>query len=390
MRLEGRLEDLSLPDIFQIVSLSKRSGILVLVRKEGTGRVVFNRGHVLYASADNKSRLGYSLVRKGIITNEDLENALMAQKAEGFKKPLGTILIEADVISPKVLEKEIRRHIVEVIHDLLKWEKGSFHFELGAPSEDDVVLESGLNTEYLLLEATRIRDEDRHNRFLEEKPFDLLTTASTSLKPGRQIQPAASELKRDGEKAQSRGIKDMKPDPIPMSGRRDAQLLTLMVEELSRHTTGSEITLLILRFANEIMNRAVIFLAQDQEILGFGQSGVVLPGGGNSNERIRNIRIPLTEESIFRSVMGKKLSYKGKLTEDRWNRVLVEQLGRGWPAEVYVAPLMYKDLVIAMLYGDNLPALDAISETEGLEAFIKVAGFSFGRALFEGGLQRPE
>ena len=387
MSLEGRLEDLSLPDIFQMVSLSKRSGMLVLIRKEGTGRVVFNRGHVLYASADNKSRLGYSLVRKGIITNEDLENALQTQKTEGFKKPLGTILIEADVLSPEVLEKEVRRHIVEVIHDLLKWEKGSFHFELGAPVEDDVALESGLNTEVLLLEATRLRDEDSHNRLLEEKPPDVLNPVSLPLKPGHQVQPAASGLKMDKEKTR---VMDRKPGTIPTSGRRDTQLLTLMIEELSKPSNGNEITLLILRFASEIMNRAVIFLAPGQDILGLGQSGVVLPGGGNPNDRIRNIRIPLTEESVFRSVVEKKLSYKGKLTENHWNRVLVEHLGRGWPAEVYVAPLTDKGRIISVLYGDNLPTLDAIGETEGLEAFIKVAGFAFGRALFEGGLQRPE
>jgi hypothetical protein len=76
--------------------------------------------------------------------------------------------------------------------------------------------------------------------------------------------------------------------------------------------------------------------------------------------------------------------------KNHWNRVLVEQLGRGWPVEVYVAPLMDKDRIIAILYGDNLPTPDAISETKGLEAFIKVAGFAFGRALFEGRLQRPE
>src|SRR6516165_345817 len=99
MSLEGRLEDLSLPDIFQIVSLSKRSGVLVLIRKEGIGRVVFNRGHIFYASSGNKTRLGYTLVRKGIITGQDLEKALRIQKAEGFRKPLGMIMVEMDAVS---------------------------------------------------------------------------------------------------------------------------------------------------------------------------------------------------------------------------------------------------------------------------------------------------
>jgi hypothetical protein len=376
MSLEGRLEDLSLPDIFQIVSLSKRSGVLVVIRKEGTGRLVFNQGQVLYASSDNKSRLGYTLVRKGIITNEDLGNALQTQKAKGFKKPLGTILVEMDVVSPEVLENEIREHIVDVIHDLLKWERGSFHFELGTASEEDVILVSGLSTEFLLLEAARLQDEDNHHQEPEKAP------------PYPVVQPAAPGLKMDPEKTQSRRTVAQKPAPAPIGGQRntkavrqDLRLLTIMIEELSRPSTSSEVTLLILRFASEIMNRAVIFLTRREDILGLGQSGLVLPGGGNANERIRNLRIPLAEESIFKFVMGKKLPYKGKLEINHWNEFLVERLGREWPVEVYVTPLINEGRVIAILYGDNLPKQEAIGETEGLETFVKVAAFK---------LQKPE
>lgn len=402
MSLEGRLEDLSLPDIFQIINLSKRSGVLTVIRKEGTGRLVFNQGQVIYASSDNRSRLGYTLVRKGIITNEDLENSLRIQKVKGSKKPLGTILMEMDVLSREVLEKEIKEHIIEVIRDLLKWEHGSFHFELGATSEEEIVLKSGLSTEFLLLEATRLQDEDTHHQELEKTPSPV-TSPRPALKSQPPVQPAFPGLKSNPETTQSRGTVAQKPDPTPTGSlpagqtsqrdtktvRKDLQLLTMMISELSGPSTSSEITLLILRFASEIMNRALIFLTRREDILGLGQSGIVLPGG-NVNERIRNIRIPLAEESIFRFVMDKKLPYKGKLPKSNWNQFLVEQLGGEWPTEVYVAPLMSEGRVIAILYGDNLPKQEAIGEIEGLEAFIKVAGFAFGRALLERRLQRPE
>ncbi len=385
MSLEGRLEDLSLPDIFQIISLSKRSGVLTLIRKEGTGRLVFNQGKVIYASSDNKSRLGYTLVRKGIITDEDLENGLRVQKVKRSKKPLGTVLVEMNVLNREVLKKEIEEHITEVIRDFLKWEHGSFHFELGGVSEEEIVMKNGLEAEFLLLEATRLQDEDTHQQELEKNlPRPVAQPAPPPLKLGLQVQSAASGLKMDPEKTQSRGTVAQKPAPTPMGDQRDTKavrkdlrLLTIMIEELSGPSTSSEITLLILRFASEIMNRAVIFLTRKEDILGLGQSGLVLPGGGNANERIRNIRIPLAEESIFKSVMGKKLPYKGKLTTSRWNQFLVEQLGREWPAEVYVTPLINEGRVIAILYGDNLPKQEAIGETEGLETFIKMAGFKF-------------
>jgi Domain of unknown function (DUF4388) len=382
MSLEGRLEDLSLPDIFQIINLSKRSGVLTVLRKEGTGRLVFNQGQVIQASSDSKGRLGYTLVRKGIIANEDLENGLRIQKVKGSKKPLGTVLVEMEALSREVLEKELKEHIIEVIRDLLGWEHGSFHFELSSMGEEEIVLKTGLSTEFLLLEATRLQDEDTRQHELEKTVPPSTAKPAPSLKPQGPVQPAASGSKGAPETVQSKGAVAQKPTVA----RKDLQLLTMMISELSGPTSSSEITLLILRFAGEIMNRALIFLTRKEDILGLGQSGIVLPGG-NVNERIRNIRIPLAEESIFKTVLEKRSPYKGKLPKSNWNQFLVEQLGGEWPSEVYVAPLMSEGRVIAILYGDNLHKQEAIGETEGLEAFIKVAGFAFGRALLERRLQ---
>ena len=39
MSLVGRLEDLALPDIFQIISLSKKTGTLIVRSRRGTGMV---------------------------------------------------------------------------------------------------------------------------------------------------------------------------------------------------------------------------------------------------------------------------------------------------------------------------------------------------------------
>jgi len=104
MSLEGRLEDLGLPDIFQIINLSKRSGILTLIKKDGMGRIVFNQGNVVYASSDGKSRFGYTLLQKGLITRQDLERALAFQKARSTKKPIGTILVETGAVGREALE----------------------------------------------------------------------------------------------------------------------------------------------------------------------------------------------------------------------------------------------------------------------------------------------
>jgi hypothetical protein len=46
MSLVGSLEDLGLADILQIMSLSRKSGVLVLRCEDGEGRIVFRDGLV--------------------------------------------------------------------------------------------------------------------------------------------------------------------------------------------------------------------------------------------------------------------------------------------------------------------------------------------------------
>ncbi|MBI5746704.1 MAG: DUF4388 domain-containing protein [Nitrospirae bacterium] len=386
MSLEGRLEDLGLPDIFQIIGLSKRSGALTIVRQEGTGRLVFCQGQVVYASSDNKSRLGYTLVKKGLISNKDLENALKTQKLKGVKKPIGTILLDAGAIDRNTLEKEIKNHVVEVVRDLMTWESGSFHFELGDLVEGDVALKSGINPEFLLLEGARITDEEERekgkahevkaqSRVIKEKEISGSTTAEEEktrkeAKPGAETEPVTAQ-------SQTKHLPQ---------GRKDLVLLTSMIAELSGPSTSSEITLLILRFASELMNRAVLFLVKKEYIAGLGQFGIVFKEG-SADVRIRDVKIPLNEESLLRDVIEKKTTFKGQLPSGGWNDYLVEQLECERPLEVFVSPLISDGKVIGLLYGDNFPNRERIAETDGLEAFIKVSGVAFGKVLLERRLQ---
>ncbi len=371
MSLEGRLEDLGLPDIFQIIGLSKRSGALTIVRQEGTGRLVFCLGQVVYASSDNKSRLGYTLVKKGLISNKDLENALKTQKLKGVKKPIGTILLDAGAIDRNILEKEIRNHVVEVVRDLMTWESGSFHFELGDLVEGDVALKSGINPEFLLLESARITDEEKREK---EKAHEVKTETRV-----------IKEKEVSGITATEPVTAQSQTKPLPQ-GRKDLVLLTSMIAELSGPSTSSEITLLILRFASELMNRAVLFLVKKEYIAGLGQFGIVFKEG-SADVRIRDVKIPLNEESLLRDVIEKKTTFKGQLPSGGWNDYLVEQLECERPIEVFVSPLISDGKVIGLLYGDNFPNRERIAETDGLEAFIKVSGVAFGKVLLERRLQ---
>ena len=71
MSLVGNLEDLSLGDIMQIISLSQKSGVLEVKADDGSGRIVFQSGLVQAACVMGQpSDLRGLLIRGGFLEGE--------------------------------------------------------------------------------------------------------------------------------------------------------------------------------------------------------------------------------------------------------------------------------------------------------------------------------
>lgn len=390
MSLEGRLEDLGLPDIFQIINLSKRSGVLTLIKKDGMGRVVFNQGNVVYASSDAKSRFGYILLQKNLISRVDLERALSIQKARSSKKPIGTILVEIGSIGRDSLEAELRTHILDVVRDLLTWTTGTFQFNLGKFAEEGVLMKGGISAEFLLLEGARLEDEGDpaaglDSAFTEHRGDDAPASLDEStpmthpsvMDEGRVLQGLIAD---DG----AAPFAESSPD-----SRKDLALLPAMIEELSGVVSGQDIILMLLRFAGELMNRAVMFVIRGAVVSGWGQLGVAA-AEGSADEQIRAIAVPLTDASSFRTVIETRQCVRAAWPDLPGNRQVIDRLGGEWPAESFLAPVISNGRVVALLYGDNLPAGDPIGNTGGLEAFIQVAGAALSTTVLQQQLQKHQ
>ena len=96
MSLVGNLEDLGLGEILQIVSLSRKSGVLSLFSRGREGKIVFRQGQVIRATIDGQqSHLGQMLLKNGVITDASLRKALTLQEQEGGKERLGDLLTTA-------------------------------------------------------------------------------------------------------------------------------------------------------------------------------------------------------------------------------------------------------------------------------------------------------
>ncbi|HJV64366.1 MAG TPA: DUF4388 domain-containing protein [Geomonas sp.] len=159
-----------------------------------------------------------------------------------------------------------------------------------------------------------------------------------------------------------------------------------MLEELNNPQLGGGIILLVLRFAAEFMNRAVVLLVKKDAIQGLGQFGLE-DRDGSADARVRSLRIPKDEPSLFASVLETRFPLKGELEDTVWNRFFVGQLGEQLPSEVFVGPIVSEGKVVAVLYGDNLPEHKPIGDTESLEIFLGQAGIAMEKALLQRRLQ---
>jgi CheY-like chemotaxis protein len=185
----------------------------------------------------------------------------------------------------------------------------------------------------------------------------------------------AELLKEMGEVAT--GVSPQVPQQSP-----GLHLLRGMLQELNNPSLGGGIILLILRFASELMNRAVILLVKEKEIVGLGQFGIELDGE-SADVRVRNTRLPKEEKHIFTEALKSFAPYRSEPRETEWNNYFFSHLGGKRPKEVFVGPLISEGRVVAVLYGDNLPDETPIGDTESLEIFLSQAGLAMEKALLE-------
>jgi len=160
MALEGTLSDFSLPDIFQLISLQRKSGVLTLKGKEDIVTVFFKDGNILAADSQQERiehRLGYYLVRAKLLTDEQLKKALDIQK-ETLQR-LGNILLSYNFIAKEDLQKTLQLVITQKIYKLFRWRDGEYHFDPDAPVEfrDDYF--TPIPAQGILMEAVRMIDE---------------------------------------------------------------------------------------------------------------------------------------------------------------------------------------------------------------------------------------
>ncbi|HEX2249394.1 MAG TPA: DUF4388 domain-containing protein [Gemmatimonadales bacterium] len=161
MALEGPLKEFHIQDVFQLLDLGRKTGVLRVTSelRQTAASVSFEAGGVVAATlGKNPQRFGARLVRMSKISARDLDRALALQE-KGDTRRLGEILVALGAISRRELERQLKALTEETILDLLSWTEGHFRFEEGAASEALVDSPTRIPTEGLLMESARRLDE---------------------------------------------------------------------------------------------------------------------------------------------------------------------------------------------------------------------------------------
>jgi hypothetical protein len=149
VKSEGRLDKQDLPDLIQELSRERWTGTLRLQQGEHRIGIVAESGRLVFASSSNPDyRLGPRLLRRGVITLRQMEDA---GRALSPGKRFGTVLVEQGILESKELVRGVVDQTRDIILLAFQWSAGAYRLEPGAPAGEAITL--NISTPELILEG---------------------------------------------------------------------------------------------------------------------------------------------------------------------------------------------------------------------------------------------
>ena len=332
MSFAGRLETLDLSALLQTLSVGVASGRLTLTRLDRHAVLVLRAGRVVYvAGGATVETLAGRLLRQKLVEEKDLMAALARQHDGSGVRRLGDVLVEMGLLAGGTLHRVVRQRMQELVSELLAWHSGYFRFE---PAKDggerDVEVDLG---DFVLFEGL--------------PPQELLMRAVTA-------------LDHDGL-AQLPPPSDTQPPGAIDSPLRSAATMSPTGSYAADYT--GEAVLSLLRFASQVLARAVVFAVEAEQARGIGEFGLK----ARAPEAIRGA-LPLREPSILKAAVERGRTYAGPLEPTRVNLDLVERLGGDRVREAVAVPLVVGGEVRYVLYADNAPLGRPLGPLDTLES----------------------
>lgn len=125
----GTLDAYYIADVLAALYRSGRTGALRVEKGVFLKTLYVQDGQVAYASSNAQSdRLGEVLVRHGLLTPEQLDDAMKRLQPD---VSLGKVLVQLGYLSPKELVQGAHLQVAAVVDSLFQWTEGTYHFMEG-------------------------------------------------------------------------------------------------------------------------------------------------------------------------------------------------------------------------------------------------------------------
>ena len=274
--LEGRLEDLPLCDILQILQVSGKTGGLFLTHGDGRSAVVtFRNGRIVQVTgAANYQPLGERLEQRGVITKAQLEES-SAYMASFPGMRLGDALVERGALTRGLVEAEVRAMMADAVQTLVSWAEGHFEFRVGvlwsetdAASGGDFLLEEGVEPQRIIVDLAERRHADDTAPLVRRAPKTAEEQAE------EEVQALLLSL---NEKSTPEGAEAADPDAF-----RAARKFLSLSEELFSVQGRGEMGLVLLRYASELYSDGALVHCQPAGFKVLGQFGSPLVWGADA------------------------------------------------------------------------------------------------------------
>jgi hypothetical protein len=162
MPIEGPLRELGIHDVFQLLDLSRKTGVLRVSSelREDEGVVFFDKGRVVQAAIRSTAvPTEIALLQAGRVSEADLAKARARQANGRGSADIVDVLLDMGAITNKEIERQLRLQIENVVFELMSWREGFFSFEERARADMPAAPRITVSTESLLMEGARRIDE---------------------------------------------------------------------------------------------------------------------------------------------------------------------------------------------------------------------------------------
>ncbi len=352
MALAGKLEDVQPAEILHFLAMSEKTGKLSFTTGTEEGLIVFRMGKIIYAASSSlRETFGSIALNLGMVSQQDLESALLQQHRSGEDKRLGEILVENAVLAAGDLERVLHHQVIQVLREMFGWNRGFFRFRnleldhFGDVEVDyrDLIVDTPLDARRVALDAAR-----RHDEASRERP--------------------ASD---DGGLSESDDEDELAPE--------HASVEDLMGDVVAPSVTA-EIVRAIFDTAARVFSRGVVFAVHSQSVRGMAQFGLE-EGDDAPSQRVRGLWLPMDKPSVIAQVAASQNPFRGEPPRNRWNETLFQDLGGEWPDEAVALPVVVGGRTVLVFYGDNEPDDLPVGSISNLQELLVAVSKDLARSV---------